>query len=62
MTSSNACSDCANDLGLYAEQLGPESLETLGNFPQAFSHSGPITAALAIEQGLRSRRGQQISI
>jgi hypothetical protein len=35
---------CANHLGLYAEQTG-HSGEALGNFPQAFTHMGLISAA-----------------
>jgi GH15 family glucan-1,4-alpha-glucosidase len=39
----------ANDLGLLAEQIDTGSGELLGNFPQAFSHIGLITAAAAID-------------
>ena len=38
----------ANDLGLLAEEVDPDSGEMLGNFPQAFSHIGLVNAAYAI--------------
>jgi GH15 family glucan-1,4-alpha-glucosidase len=42
--------DYANDLGLLAEEIDTANDEQLGNFPQAFSHIGLITAAYAIDQ------------
>lgn len=37
-----------NDLGLLAEEIDASTGEMLGNFPQAFSHIGVVSAALAI--------------
>jgi len=43
----------ASDLGLLAEEIDPHTGEQLGNFPQAFSHVGVISAALAIDAAER---------
>jgi len=40
----------ANDLGLLAEEIDTANSEQLGNFPQAFSHIGLITAAYEIDK------------
>jgi alpha,alpha-trehalase len=40
----------ANDLGLLAEEIDPASGNLLGNFPQAFSHVGLISAAINLQR------------
>jgi GH15 family glucan-1,4-alpha-glucosidase len=40
----------ANDLGLLAEEIDADGNQLLGNFPQAFSHVGLITAAAEIDR------------
>ena len=46
-----------SDLGLLAEEIDPQTGAQLGNFPQAFSHVGVISAALAIDAAEKHEDG-----
>lgn len=48
----------ANHLGLYGEQIGLQG-EHLGNFPQAFTHLGLISAAYNLNQNLNNARNKE---
>ncbi|MBX2841119.1 MAG: glycoside hydrolase family 15 protein [Flammeovirgaceae bacterium] len=47
----------ANHLGLYAEELGPSG-EHLGNFPQAFTHLGLVSAAFDLDRRITESRSK----
>jgi GH15 family glucan-1,4-alpha-glucosidase len=45
----------ANHVGLFSEQTGPRG-EALGNFPQAFTHLGLISAGANLDRTLEARQ------
>lgn len=47
----------ANHVGLYAEMLGLQG-DHLGNFPQAFTHLGLVSAAIALDRQLNDKRNR----
>jgi alpha,alpha-trehalase len=49
----------ANDLGLLGEEIDTATGEQLGNFPQAYSHIGFITAAAAIDRATGAMADQR---
>jgi GH15 family glucan-1,4-alpha-glucosidase len=51
----------ASPVGLLSEEVDPETGDALGNIPQAFTHVGLISAALALEEQDRKRLEQNKS-
>lgn len=49
-----------NHVGLYAEMLGIQG-DHLGNFPQAFTHLGLISAAINLNRQLDDQRNRQVN-
>jgi GH15 family glucan-1,4-alpha-glucosidase len=44
-----------SDIGLLAEELDPVSGDALGNFPQAFTHVGLISAAISLQERVEGK-------
>ena len=48
----------ANPLGLFSEDVDPDTGRLLGNFPQSYTHVGLIHAAMTISELLEARDGR----
>ena len=51
----------ANHLGLYSEEIDPTTGRALGNFPQAYTHMGLISAGVRFDRaiGISGREGRK---
>ena len=50
---------CSNDLGLFSEEIDPDTGEMLGNFPQAFSHLGFINTSVQLHDAVARQAGAE---
>jgi GH15 family glucan-1,4-alpha-glucosidase len=49
----------SNRVGLFSEEIDPKTGQLLGNFPQAFTHMGFITAAANLSKALEEKKQSQ---
>ena len=46
----------SNHVGLFSEEVDPSTRRLLGNFPQAFTHMGFLTAAIGLDRAISRAR------
>jgi len=54
----NSLIELSNHVGLFSEEVDLSTGKMLGNFPQAFTHMGFITAATALDRAIARRAGR----